>query len=210
MARKTLLVSLLSLLLILAHGELNRVWPFETLYWNDLIYACPVPAGWTVLNGQWICGDEDLFGSGQSGAILATPVFQGCDLCSIHAGLEVTGSSRGSILAWYQDDSNYVSLTARREGNSVYRWTLRQVVNGKVAAKKSTRTGIPDEMPWEGIRSQIQFDGTRFMLWVLRDGPLIQLEKAPGSWPYGTVGFAYEHATMIRFAFIAVTNEGAP
>jgi hypothetical protein len=174
----------------------------DRLYTKDWTADCTMD--WTIVSGDWGCGAPNgLFFTDNKGTILATPVFAGCDLCRIE-NIVSLHSGHVSFLGWYQDENNFVELTAHRKANGMIKWTLTQFVNGAIAARESgEQIGFEDFSD----ESAVIFDGVTFTVIIDQSAPLFQMEKAPGSTPFGTVGYEHKHANAKFLATIVCTGQ---
>jgi hypothetical protein len=121
----------------------------------------------------------------------ATPVFAGCQLCSMEASMQTAGglSNKLWLLGWYVDKKNTMELLMKEENE---RWVLKQRVNGRVVAKAK---GIKTIDPNTAYAARIVFDGTSFQVFVDDfQTPLFTLTPQ-GSVPTGTVGFSVKNTT---------------
>jgi hypothetical protein len=187
---------------------LLSVWPVlasaQQLYVTEFHEPGPLPEGWTVLSGNWeIVSQEDLVGSGKEAVIIASPVFSGCSICSVWGTLEAS-RGRASMLGWYQDENNYVELMMQPHNSRVNRWTLRQFVNGKVVARQSARQPLLDS--FTDVEALISFDGLTFIVMIDQQSRLIEMEKAPGSAPFGTAGFQVRK-TQATFGALVISAD---
>jgi hypothetical protein len=146
---------------------------------------------WTILKGEWMCTVEGVEFSDSKGTIIATPAFDGCDSCTIVNGYFLN-SGRISFLGWYQDQNNFVKLTARRLKSGLVKWKLTQVVSGSIVAKASGEQQASGDFH---ETAAVGFDGQTFSV-VINETPtpLFQMEKEPGTAPIGTIGYQHKKA----------------
>lgn len=162
--------------------------PPEPLYSIEWPVVCATD--WTILSGEWMCTPDGLEFSDSKGTIIATPAFEGCDSCTIVNGFFLN-SGRISFLGWYENEKNFVKLTAHRRKDGMVRWTLTQIVNGGVAAKESGEQLSLGEFH---ERAAVAFDGSTFTVAINELSPLFQMEKESGTAPFGTVGYEHKNA----------------
>lgn len=151
----------------------------------------------------WVERDGALAGAtaGKNAVAVAALAFtSGCSACSLDTRLMTAGGvfSKVWVLGWYQDKRNLVELLVNEEGNKLI---LKQRAGGQVVAKAKASVGLG---PNRFYTFEISFDGNEFR--VRMDGaPVIQMPKAPGTSPVGTVGFQVKNTTAI-FDFISVSH----
>jgi hypothetical protein len=148
---------------------------------------------WTYVKPTWTEGGGNLMGTPvkKRATAVATPVFAGCQMCSMEASMQTAGgvSNKLWLLGWYVDKRNTMELLMKEENE---RWVLKQRVNGRVVAKAK---GIKTIDPNTAYAARIVFDGTSFQVFV--DDfvtPLFTLTPQ-GSVPTGTVGFSVKNTT---------------
>ncbi len=159
-------------------GVLSTMWTYEKLDWSE--------------------SGGDLIGTPvkRKAVAIATPVFGGCSMCSVSAGLSTAGGefSKVWLFGWRVDKDNTVEVLMKEEND---KWVLRQRVNRTIVAKDSGFATIDPNVNYD---VQVSFDGTTFTLTV--DGTVTGTIIAVGS-PSGTVGFAAKNTTGF-FEFISV------
>jgi hypothetical protein len=127
--------------------------------------------------------------------VVATPIFSGCQTCSVGAGVETAGGlfSKLSMYGWYVDKKNNVELLIK--GNKV---VLKQRINGNVVAKGKAVVQIDPNVIYA---MRVTYNAGQFAVSV--DGNTLFTLAPAGAVPNGTVGFAVKNTTG-RFAYIAV------
>jgi len=159
-------------------GVLSTMWTYEKLAWSE--------------------SGGDLIGTPvkRKAVAIATPVFGGCNMCTVQAGLSTAGGAFNKVwlFGWRVDKDNTVEVLMKEEND---KWVLRQRVNRTIVAKDS---GFATIDPNVNYTVQVSFDGTTFTLTV--DGTVTATITAVGS-PSGTVGFAAKNTTGF-FEFISV------
>ncbi|HSP05745.1 MAG TPA: putative Ig domain-containing protein, partial [Acidobacteriota bacterium] len=147
---------------------------------------------WTYVKPGWSESGGALAGvpAGRKAIAVATPVFSGCSNCTVDAAMQTAGGvgNRVWLLAWYVDKGNTVELMMKEESN---RWILKQRVNGPVVAKMKGVLTIDPNVSYD---ARITFDGAQFQVFI-DNTLLITLPKAPGTAPFGTVGFETKGTT---------------
>lgn len=129
--------------------------------------------------------------TGRKAETLATPVFSGCQNCSVEATMQTAGGSFNKIwlLGWFVDKNNYIELLIKEENDRVI---LKQRIGHAVVAKaKALVTILPNTV----YRFRVNFDGSTFTVFL--DGnptPIITLSPA-GPVPLGSVGFRVKNTT---------------
>ncbi|MCI0443225.1 Ig-like domain-containing protein, partial [bacterium] len=152
-----------------------------------------IDPNWTYVKPTWTEGGGNLMGTPvkKKATAAATPVFAGCQVCSMEASMLTAGgiSNKLWLLGWYVDKRNTMELLMKEENE---RWVLKQRVNGRVVKKAK---GIKTIDPNTAYAARIVFDGTSFQVFV--DDfvtPLFTLTPQ-GSVPTGTVGFSVKNTT---------------
>jgi VCBS repeat-containing protein len=152
-----------------------------------------IDPNWTYVKPTWTEGGGNLMGTPvkKRATAAATPVFAGCQMCSMEASMQTAGgiSNKLWLLGWYVDRKNTMELLMKEENE---RWVLKQRVNGRVVAKAK---GIKTIDTNTAYAARIVFDGTSFQVFV--DDfvtPLFTLTPQ-GSVPTGTVGFSVKNTT---------------
>jgi len=148
---------------------------------------------WTYVKPTWTEGGGNLMGTPakKKAIAAATPVFAGCQVCSMEAGMLTAGgiSNKLWMLGWYVDKKNTMELLMKEESE---KWVLKQRVNGKVVAKAK---GIKTIDPNTVYAARIVFDGTSFQVFIDDfQTPLFTLTPQ-GAVPVGTVGFSVKNTT---------------
>jgi VCBS repeat-containing protein len=152
-----------------------------------------IDPNWTYVKPTWAEGGGNLMGTPvkKKAIAAATPVFAGCQVCSMEAGMLTAGgvSNKLWMLGWYVDKKNTMELLMKEENE---RWVLKQRVNGRVVAKaKGIKTIDPNTI----YAARIVFDGTSFQVFVDDfQTPLLSLTPQ-GAVPIGTVGFSVKNTT---------------
>ena len=147
---------------------------------------------WTYLKPAWSESGGFLIGTParRKAIAIATPVFAGCDTCTVEALMRTAGGvgNRVWLFGWYVDKSNTIELMMKEESD---KWVLRQRSGGQIVARVKASLTIDPNVDY---KVEIQFDGTNFQ--VLIDNVLIiTMPKAAGTTPFGTVGFAAKSTT---------------
>jgi len=165
---------------------------------NDCLYCDQFNDGnldpnWTYIKQSWNESNGALIGTptARTAIAIATPIFAGCQTCSIEASMRSGGGAFNKVwmLGWYVDKKNTMELLMKEEND---RWILKQRVNGSVVAKAR---GIKTIDPNTDYAVRITFDGISFKVFV--DDfvtPLFTLTP-PASVPVGTVGFKVKNTT---------------
>ncbi len=121
---------------------------------------------------------------------IATPVFAGCDKCSVEALMRTTGGigNRAWFFGWFVDKANTVELMMKEESD---KWVLKQRNGGRIVARAKASLTIDPNVDY---KAEIQFDGSNFQVSI--DGvSIITMPKAAGTTPFGTVGFSVKSTT---------------
>ncbi len=152
-----------------------------------------IDPNWTYVKPTWTEGGGNLLGTPvkKRATAAATPVFAGCQMCSMEASMQTAGgiSNKLWLLGWYVDRKNTMELLMKEENE---RWVLKQRVNGRVVAKAK---GIKTIDPNTAYAARIVFDGTSFQVFVDDfQTPLFTLTPQ-GTVPTGTVGFSVKNTT---------------
>lgn len=156
---------------------------------------------WTYVKQQWTESGGTLNGTptGRKAVAVATPVFAGCQNCSVEASMQTSGGPFNKVwmLGWYVDKKNTMELLMKEENE---RWVLKQRSNGSVVAKGK---GIKTIDPNTAYIVRIVYTGTVFQVFVDDlQTPLFTLNPAAAV-PVGTVGFETKNTTG-KFDYITV------
>lgn len=158
-----------------------------------------LPQFWEFSQPYWFANNGNLNGTsvGKKIDAIASPAFDGCELCSVETSMSTDGGddNKISLLAWHVDSQNYVEVTMSEAKD---KWIVKQHSAGRVVAKSSARSDINPGVFYD---VKITFDGTDFKLQV--NGANILTMRAATA-PTGTVGFRVKNTTG-RFAFISVS-----
>lgn len=147
---------------------------------------------WSYLKPAWSESGGFLIGTPtrRKATAIATPIFAGCDTCSVEALMRTAGGigNRVWLFGWYVDKSNTIELMMKEESD---KWVLRQRSAGKIVARVKASLTIDPNVDY---KAEIQFDGTNFQVSI--DGVLIiTMPKAAGTTPFGTIGFSAKSTT---------------
>lgn len=165
---------------------------------NDCLYCDDFNDGnldpnWTYIKQSWSESGGTLIGAptGRATLAIATPIFAGCQTCSMEAVMRSAGGAFNKVwmLGWYIDKKNTMELLMKEEND---RWILKQRNNGAVVAKGN---GIKTIDPNTDYAVRISFDGSNFKVFV--DDfvtPLFTLTPQANV-PSGTVGFKIKNTT---------------
>ncbi len=141
---------------------------------------------WTAIKGTWTETDGALttLVEGKKSKVMAP--YEGCGICTIDVDVRVDRDEAVvSLLAWHQDENNYVQLKIKKEeGNE--KWSLKQVSGGSKLAKESGKQ--PGPTPGFNHHVTLTYSGSEFQVFI--DGsttPLITMQD--GAPAFGTVGF---------------------
>jgi hypothetical protein len=158
---------------------------------------------WTYAKPAWSERDGTLIATpaGKKTLAIAEPVFaSGCSNCTVDVRLMTAGGTLNKVwvLGWYENKRNAVELLVNEESN---RLILKQRAGNRVVAKAKAAI---DLKPNQFYTLRLSFDGSEFR--VLIDGSsVIQMPKAPGTSPLGTVGFQVKNTTA-TFDYITVNQ----
>ncbi len=139
---------------------------------------------------------------------IARPAFIGCVECTVSTKMRTNIFSQGlvTLLGWYLNDDNLVSLTMNEFANT---WTLNQRVAGVDAETVSTNL-LAIEVN-QDYAVAVEFDGANFTVFI--DGALaLAMPAAPASVPDGTVGFRVSEteASFGEIMALTVTTGNLP
>jgi hypothetical protein len=173
----------------------------QTCLYCDDFNDGTVDPNWTYVKPLWTESNGSLSGTptGRKAVAVATPVFAGCQTCSMEASMQSAGGAFNKVwmLGWYVDKKNTMELLMKEENE---RWVLKQRFNGSVVAKGK---GIKTIDPNTAYAVRIVFNGTVFQVFV--DDfvtPLFTLNPA-ATVPVGTVGFQVKNTTAM-FDYVTV------
>ncbi len=147
---------------------------------------------WNYLKPAWSESGGFLIGTParRKATAIATPVFAGCDTCSVEALMRTAGGigNRVWLFGWFVDKANTIELMMKEESD---KWVLKQRNGGRIVARAKAPLTIDPNVDY---KAEIQFDGTNFQVSI--DGVLIiTMPKAAGTTPFGTVGFSVKSTT---------------
>jgi hypothetical protein len=173
----------------------------ETCLYCDDFNDGNLDANWTYYKQSWSESNGALIGtpSGRTAIAIASPIYGGCQTCSIETKMRSAGGAFNKVwmLGWYVDKKNSMELLMKEESD---RWILKQRVNGSVVAKVK---GLKTINPNSDYAVRITFDGSSFNVFV--DDfvtPLFTLTPQ-AIVPVGTVGFKVKN-TIGSFDYVSV------
>lgn len=154
---------------------------------------------WTYVKPSWNETGGNLVGTptGRKAVAVATPIFAGCQTCSIEASVSTAGGAFNKVwmLGWYVDKKNTMELLIKEENDKI---VLKQRVGGFIVAKNKGSITIDPNVFYT---INVNFDGTQFTVSV-NGGPLFTLTPVAAV-PSGTVGFEVKN-TSGSFGYIMV------
>lgn len=173
----------------------------ETCLYCDDFNDGNLDPNWTYHKQSWSESNGTLIGtpSGRTAIAIASPIYGGCQTCSIETKMRSAGGAFNKVwmLGWYVDKKNSMELLMKEESDQ---WVLKQRVNGSVVAKgKGSKTINPNS----DYAVRITFDGSSFNVFV--DDfvtPLFTLTPQ-AIVPVGTVGFKVKN-TIGSFDYVSV------
>lgn len=194
-----------------ARGEPGGSDPLATIFADDFEDGV-LPVDWTYERGSWEESGgsmngvpDDLIGSQIKARAIASPAFEGCRLCTIHADVEldnVFGAAAEihlKVLGWYVGKDTNVSVSLKPAQNKII---YRQKRGGKNVVKIPVIEVDFTAPPWT---VDFQYDGDLFHVTV--NGAL--LLSVPNALSpeatFGTVGFQSRNGD-IHVNDLTVTN----
>ncbi|MCI0613957.1 Ig domain-containing protein, partial [bacterium] len=154
---------------------------------------------WTIVKQAWNEAGGFLVGSptGRKATIIASPIFQGCQICFQESSVMTAGGpgNRVWMLGWYIDKKNTMELLIKEENDKII---LKQRVNGSIVAKSKGQLNI---LPNTTYVVRVSFDGALFS--VLVDSVTLFTLTPIGTVPTGTIGFQAKRTTG-SFGYILV------
>ena len=140
-------------------------------------------ADWTVVDGAWSVVGEALTNAAAPVATVLAPAAS-CLICTVDAELVAdTAQAKVSVLAWYQDASNFVELRlVPTNGVLVLRQVVAGVMVGRVAVPQTLGVGIT-------YRVTLSYDGAQFVVFLDGDTSPVATLAAALAPMSGAVGF---------------------
>jgi hypothetical protein len=142
-------------------------------------------ANWTYVKPAWSESGGNLIGSPihKSAIAIASPAFNGSDVCSVQATLQSNGGSqnRVSLFTHYLDKRNNIEVILDEEADKVI---VKQRLNGKISSKAKATFPIDPNIPYDVL---VSYDGS--LLSVSINGVSILTLAPIGNLPSATVGF---------------------
>jgi hypothetical protein len=185
-------------------GAISETFPIELTVRPPCLFCDEfedgvLAADWTYLKPQWTETGGVLSGTpaARKAIAVATPVFAGCQICSVEATMRTAGGlyNKLFLFGWYLDKKNRIDLVMSEEKD---KWILKQRSGGLVVARAKALSTIDPHVDYDVL---IDFEGTQFTVSV--DGVTLMTMPAVGTVPAGTVGFAAK-ATTGEFERISV------
>ncbi len=148
-------------------------------------------ANWDYAKPMWNETGAALVGipEGKKALAVASPVFQGCTLCSVQTVMSTAGGPFNKLFfyGWYLDKKNAVVVLMKQEAG---KFVLKQISNGVTVAKAKLEVPIN---PNQFYDVTVTFDGVNFVMNVDANPPVIMSAiTAPDN---GTVAFAVKNTT---------------